>query len=59
MDDPELKEVAREMGHGGDSLVRWIYGHLGDVRHRSEHVEYRVEQHAAKLEDRLRKLKAS
>ncbi len=45
--------VAREMGHGGDSLVRRIYGHLGDVRHRAEVVEYRVEQHAAALSDRL------
>jgi integrase len=48
-----LFTVAREMGHGGDSLVRRIYGHLGDVRHRAEAVEYRVEQHAAALGDRL------
>jgi len=33
--------VAREMGHGGHSMVRRVYGHLGDVRHRSEVVEYR------------------
>jgi integrase len=46
-------QVAREMGHGGDSLVRRIYGHLGEIRHRSEAVEYRVEQHAATLGDRL------
>src|SRR6266852_2349945 len=26
-----------------------VYSHLGQVRHRSEVVEYRVEQHAAKL----------
>lgn len=45
--------VSREMGHGGDSLVRRIYGHLGDVRHRAEAVEYRVEQHTAALGDRL------
>lgn len=37
--------VAKWMGHGGRSLVDRIYGHLGDVRHRSEAVEYRVEQH--------------
>jgi integrase len=48
-----LFTVAREMGHGGDSLVRRIYGHLGDVRHRSDSVEYRVDQHAAVLGDRL------
>lgn len=33
--------VAREMGHGGRSLVDRVYGHLGDVRQRSEVVEYR------------------
>ena len=45
--------VSREMGHGGDSLLRCIYGHLGNVRHRSEEVEYRMEQHEAALADRL------
>jgi integrase len=48
-----LFTVARELGHGGDSLVRRIYGHLGDVRHRSDAVEYRVEQHAMVLAERL------
>jgi integrase len=48
-----LFTVAREMGHGGDSLVRRIYGHLGEVRHRAEAVEYRVEQHAKALGPRL------
>jgi integrase len=48
-----LFTVAREMGHGGDSLVRRIYGHLGDVRHRAEAVEYRVEQHTAALGPKL------
>src|SRR6266704_2592778 len=42
--------VAREMGHGGEAMVRKVYGHLGQVRHRSEAVEYRVEQHVTKLE---------
>lgn len=45
--------VSREMGHGGLRLVERIYGHLGDIRHRSEVVEYRVEQHKAVLRDRL------
>jgi hypothetical protein len=36
--------VAREPGHGGFALVRRVYGDLGRVRHRSEVVEYRVEQ---------------
>ena len=37
--------VAKELGHGGDSMVRRVYGHLGSIRHRSEHVEFRVENH--------------
>ncbi len=41
--------VAREMGHGGEAMVRKVYGHLGQVRHRAEAVEYRAEQHVAKL----------
>src|SRR5216684_3469310 len=51
-------EVAREMGHGGESMVRRVYGHLGQVRHRANVVEYRVEQHAAKLGERLGALRA-
>ena len=42
--------------HGGDSLVRRVYGHLGDVRHRAEMVEYRVEQHPNILRGRLDEL---
>ena len=49
--------VARELGHDGESLVRKVYGHLGQVRHRSEVVEYRVEQHAMVLGDRLERLR--
>ena len=45
--------VGKELGHGGDALVRRVYGHLGETRHRAEAMEYRVEQHAAKLKDRL------
>ena len=45
--------VAREMGHGGEAMVRRVYGHLGQVRHRAEIVEYRVEQHASRLKDKL------
>jgi integrase len=36
--------VGKELGHGGPSLVRRIYGHLGEIPHRSEYVEYRIEQ---------------
>jgi len=50
--------VGKELGHGGDALVRRAYGHLGETRHRAEAVEYRVEQHAAKLKDRLAALAA-
>jgi integrase len=51
--------VGRELGHGGDALVRRVYGHLGETRHRADVVEYRVEQHAAKLQDRLAALHAA
>jgi integrase len=48
--------ASRELGHGSTAMVEQVYSHLGTVRHRSEHVEYRVEQHAAKLGDRLGRL---
>lgn len=52
--------VAREMGHGGFELVRRVYGHLGRARHRSEVVEYRLEQHVGEVpKDRLDALRAS
>lgn len=51
--------VAREMGHGGRSLVDRVYGHLGEVRHRSNGVEFRVEQHQERLGERLALLKSS
>ena len=47
--------VSREMGHGDLSLVDRVYGHLGDVRHRSEVVEFRVEQHREQLAERAQK----
>jgi integrase len=50
--------VAKELGHGGETMVRRVYGHLGQVRHRVRVVEYRVEQFAAKLEERLAALGA-
>jgi len=48
--------VARELGHGGTSLVERVYGHLGTVRHRSDVVEYRVENHRDTLGERLEAL---
>jgi integrase len=32
--------VARWLGRGGHSLARRVYGHLGEVRHRGEHVSF-------------------
>ena len=49
--------VTKWIGQGGQSLVNCVYGHLGDVRHRSEVVEYRVRQHQKKLGERLDALK--
>ena len=48
--------VSRELGHGSRAMVEEIYAHLGTVRHRSEVVEYRLEQHAGVLAERLAKL---
>jgi len=51
--------VAREMGHGGRSLVDRVYGHLGEIRHRSAVIEFRVEQHRERLGERLAILRAT
>ena len=51
-----LYTVSRELGHGSEDMVRRVYAHLGSVRHRSEVVEYRVEQHFERLGDQLMKL---
>jgi integrase len=50
--------VSKELGHGGRAMVERVYGHLGQVRHRSEVVEYRVEQHEEVLGERLAALRA-
>lgn len=49
----------KELGHSGDALVKRVYGQLGEVRHRSEVIEYRVVQHKAKLGARLQLLKSA
>src|SRR5439155_11842974 len=36
-----LWTVAREVGHSGPGMIERVYGHLGQVRHRSAGVEYR------------------
>ena len=51
--------VARELGHGGEAMVRNVYGHLGQVRHRADVVEYRIDQHVSKLEARLATLRSA
>jgi integrase len=51
-----LYTVSRELGHGSEDMVRRVYAHLGTVRHRSEVVEYRVEQHYERLGDQLVRL---
>jgi hypothetical protein len=45
--------VAEELGHTGTAMIEKTYGHLREVRHRADVVEYRVQQHKAKLGDRL------
>lgn len=45
--------VGKELGHGGTSMVERVYSHLGQVRHRSERVEFRVKQHHEVLRERL------
>jgi integrase len=50
--------VAKELGHGGESMVRRVYGHLGTTRHRAKAVEYRVEQHRKALRERLARLRS-
>ena len=37
--------VEKELGHGSREMLEEVYGRLGQVRHRSDVVEYRVEQH--------------
>jgi integrase len=45
--------VRCELGHGSDDMVNKVYSHLGDVRHRSDAVEYHVSQHLEALGYRL------
>lgn len=49
--------VSRELGHGGRAMVERVYGHLGQNRHRSEVVEYGIEQHAEVLRPTLEALR--
>lgn len=49
--------VSRELGHTSTSLVERVYGHVSGTRHRSEVVEYRVDQHAG-IAERVRAIRA-
>ncbi len=51
--------VARELGHSGTAMVERVYAHLGQVRHRSEVLEYRVDGFREELGERLTALRAS
>ena len=48
--------VSRELGHGSRTMIEEVYAHLGTMRHRSDVVEYRLEQHRDVLADCLSKL---
>lgn len=37
--------VSRELGHASEDTARRIYAHLGEIRHRSEVVEFRLTTH--------------
>jgi integrase len=54
-----LFTVAKELGHGGEAMVRRVYGHLGQVRHRAEDLEYRIEAFEDKLKGRLAALRSA
>ena len=41
------------------ALVEQVYGHVGNLPHRSDVVEYRVRQHRAKLKTHLKLLKSA
>jgi hypothetical protein len=40
------------------AMVERVYSHLGTIRHRAAFAEFRVEQHAAKLGERLAALRS-
>lgn len=48
--------VAREVGHAGPDMIEAIYGHVGQVRHRSDVVEFRLDQHATAVKERFGRL---
>ena len=53
-----ISETLSKFIHVHLDRVENVYGHLGEVRHRAEAVDYRVEQHRETLAERLETLKA-
>jgi integrase len=49
--------VQREMGHSNTDTLDRIYAHLGQVRHRSELLEFRVEHYEKQIGKRLKALR--
>jgi len=45
--------VSCELGYTSTTMVEKVYSHLGDVKHRSEVAEFRVEHHKEALKDKL------
>lgn len=50
--------VATELGHQSTQMVDRVYSHLGEIRQRSESVEYRAEKFREELGERLTALRA-
>jgi hypothetical protein len=42
-----------------ETMLRERYAHLGQIRYRGEHVEFRIEEHAKALGERLEALTQS
>ena len=45
--------VAKEVGHNSTATTERVYSQLGEVHHRGEGLEYRLEDHADTLKGRL------
>lgn len=51
--------VSRELGHASTAMTERVYSHLGEIRHRSEVVEYRADQFEEQLGERLERLQGA
>ena len=45
--------VCKEVGHANLKMIEQRYGRIGEIRQRKDAVEFRIEQHADRLKDRL------